>query len=412
MKQLLEESDARYRYLVNDPRGFLRTEAMLAGTGAAAGGLVGATIEGESIEDRFAYAISGALLGGALGHIGGKGLEAAVAAHNRRRGLSSGGRKGSTILDHVEVLDTAQMLAGPAAIKASSGSLNAIGTVAYQRLQEGRWADAQRGLRFLQREGAGLYLKTLTAPTADLARMNKSVLNVAQKVNAGSWSGKILTNVLRPFMAMDRVAEETISRMGVSKSEIDNLLLMGEPTSWRGQAFMKGIGDSWLLRMMFKFSRIRVVSLERAMEMTPFMPERFSPRSAPADVPAWFKGFKQAEPLRGKALRARRQIGGATLVAGTAYGYYDDPSLAKMSVIAAVGGSASLLASAGMAAGKGIRRGRAGLLEALGEIAASVPSVSESTIRTAPDRIRLLGPLRRAIAGVTGEDPWDTIRGR
>jgi len=382
--QVMEELDARYRYLLDDPRGFFRTEALVVGSGAMAGGLLGATIEGEDAVDRFSYALSGAIIGGTAGWAGVKGVQAAVRAAKGPRSVAG---------EAVEVLDTANLLAGPAMIKASFGSMGGTAAGIWQRLREGRTADARRGLQFLKKEAPTMWWKTLTGPAERLGPVSKFGADVAEMAGIKSLPQKILINVLRPFIAADRTGGEVLKRMGFSKAEAERMMLMGEPTSWQGQTMLRLINSNMTFRMLAKFPRVRIGALERGIEFMPGASSRISTRHAKSPLGR----FAPQEGLSKAALKARAEFGGAALVGGTVYGYWRDPSLAEASVASSAAGPAALPAAAGIAAGKGLRRGGTGLLEALASAASSVPQIGEADIRMLPQRVVPLRSLRRAL---------------
>lgn len=369
LNAIIAEMDARMKFLVDDPKGFFDTEALVAGGGATAGALLGGMIEGEDAVDRFSYILSSAIIGGGLGFAGARGLKAAMNAPV--------GKSVKSIPRMGEALDTSWLLSGPAMIKASLGSMGGVAQAVFERLQEGRVVDARRGLRTLMREAPGVWFNTLKAPTSTLPRMSSSSYSnyVAGQTGISTWPEKIQLQVLRPFIAADRAGQTVMQRMGYSKAEADRLMLQGHPTSWQGQALLNLINSNMVFRMLAKFARVRVVGLERAMEGLPFVP---SPRSKKA--PGWYRGFQQQEQLSPKAVRARKVAGTGALIAGTAYGYAYDPSISTMSVLSAIS-PFSTVAAAGMAAGKGIRRGTPGILEALQSVAASTPQIGEGEFR-------------------------------
>jgi hypothetical protein len=109
-------------------------------------------------------------------------------------------------------------------------------------------------------------------------------------------------------------------------------------------------------------------------------------------------GFKEQEGLSERGRRARAEFGGVALAAGTAYGYFYDPSLSAGGVVASAAGPAFTPMAAGIAAGKGIRRGTPGLLEALQSVASSIPQVTEADMRMLPQRVVPLRAARRGLS--------------
>lgn len=401
----MADNEARYRHLLDDPRGFIRTEALVAGSGAAAGGLVGMAVGGENIEDRAATAISMALIGGAGAWGGTRALVKAI--RNRK-----------PILDAVETADTTNLLFGPAIVKTSLGAFMGVVSGIWQRMREGRWAEAKRGIQFMGREGPKLYLKTLFGPTANLKRsMTPYVQNAAHRAGfIPKKGGKFSKGVewvaaqgLRPFIASDRAGSAALRRMGFSDAEASRLLLIGEPTTWQGQALLSIINSTFAGRMLSKFPRVRIGGVERAFEFTPGahrLNTRVTSRGQLTGIgQRWSRGFIPQEGLSKRARRARAEFGAGVLLGGTAYGYFADPSLAASGMVASAAGPAFVPAVMGIAGGKALRNNDPSLaatrmLEAL---VAQVPQFSEADVRRIGQRFDLGRPMRRFL-GVDEEE--------
>lgn len=382
LREMEDDLQKRVDFLMDDPKGFIRLETLIAGTGAAAGGLVGASLGGESVEDRMASAISLAILGGLAG-------TGAVRSVYKRKQIA--GKIKST----VEELDTANLLAGPAAVKASLGSVGGVSAGIWQRFQEGRVSDAKRGIRFMTREAPGMWARVFkeqivkgpNSPHVKMANLNAN----AQQVSKGI-SGQVLTRVLSPFSASDVTGKAALKRMGFSEAESLRMMMNGEPTTPQGQAVLKVINSMWITRMLAKFPRVRIGSIERGIEFTPGLSGKYSTRTA-----------RGAEQLTKAQLRARAQFGGAALVAGTAYGYYQDPGPMEGGIASSIAGPAFLPAAAGIAFGKGLRKGGVmrGALDAAIEVGDATPQIADTNIRTtlSGERFKPGRPLRRALGG-------------
>lgn len=424
LRELEEQAEARLKFLMEDPRGFMRAEALIAGTGAISGALAGAALGGESLEDRFASAVSLALMGGLAGFGATKGARAI----NKSKGKSGG-----KLAANVEALDTAQMLAGPAAVKASFGAIGGVGAGIWQRLAEGRTQAARAGIRFMMREAAPMWLKIgmgpmtgaivggaigrqgdaglegamtgavlgllggkafgvkpLASHTAKVGSLTSNVQGPTNKIPQA-----ILNGVLRPFIASDTVGKAALKRMGFSEEESLRMMMNGEPTSMQGQHILHAINSLWIARMFAKFPRVRVGSLERMVEFAPGLSSRFNTRKAHG-----------AEQLSRKALRGRAQYGAGAFAAGTLYGYFRDPGASEAGVAASMTGPAFLLGAAGIATGKGLRK--ADISQAIGgaalEVGGAVPQVDDTGIRSTlmpktgniiPDRWRPGRPMKR-----------------
>lgn len=403
LRAIIDEMDQRYQYLVDDPSGFLRTEALLAGTGAAAGALAGATIEGEDAVDRLAFALSGAAIGGGLGLAGAKGVQAALRAAKPVKG-KTGPLTGAG--NAVEIIDSANLLAGPAAFKASFGSMGGVAAGLWQRFQEGRIGEVRAGLRSIRREAPQLWWNTLKGPTSNLGKGSAYTSHVAKQARLPQMAEKVLLNVLRPFIAADRAGKVALKRMGFSEAESDRLMLLGEPVTWQGQTFLNTINSHMALRLFAKFPRVRIGGLERGVEFTPFLSKKFGQSMRHRKSPQG--RFAPQEPINAKALRARAQFGGGMMLAGTAYGYLQDPSLAEGALVSSMAGPAAVPAAASIAAGKALRSGgdpQDLAMRALEVVVGSIPSISESDVRMLPDRLKPLSPLMRALraAGLVEE---------
>lgn len=390
VKVVLDEMDARLKFLMDDPHGFARTEALVAAAGGIAGGLVGATIGGENIEDVAAYAIAGALVGGAAGFGG-------TRAVNR---LLKGGKKSAydRVTNQIEALDTANLLAGPAAVKASLGSMGGVAAGAYQRLREGRIREFKNIIRAATVESPRLYAKTLFGPSSKLTRRGIFTqyvhTNLQGQVQHGT--NALTTFVLRPFIAADTAAMHALKRGGFSEAEAGRLLLTGEPTHWFSQAILRGINGSFLLRMLMKFPRVRLGALERGAEFTPGLHRAFNMRSTGSPLGR----LDVQEGLTSRARRARAEFGGIALGVGTAYGYIADPSLSSSAIAAAAAGPAYAPFAGGTQFGKALRKKEAGeaVLRALEFIAGQTPQIGEAAFRTLPQRFSPLRPFRRMLS--------------
>lgn len=390
LKALIEESDARYRFMIENPDGFAKVETLAAMTGGAMGALAGGTLDGEDPIDTVSYMLAGALIGGKLGSAGVRALQ----------GTKFGSPKAAA-----EALDTANMLAGPAAIKASLGSLGAVFAASLEARAMGNVAGAKRGLHFMRTEAPGMWWKILTGPSANLNRSSTFMQNAVTTAGLGSMPQKFLVNVMRPFIAADTVATAAMRRMGFSPAEIDRLMLQGTPTSHVGQQGLRLAQKNFAFRIFAKFPRTRIGSLERGVEYTPGLNKWKSTRNQSPDM-----GFKPQETLSAAQLKARGKFGAAMMVAGSAYGYWADPGPIMGGLMAAAAGPATIPAAIAMAAGKALRHGQSPLAEAAASIVSTVPQVGEADVRGflpskdswIPRRLRPGGALQRAIEAMTG----------
>lgn len=392
--QVFSEMDQRYRYLMDDPKGFMRTEALIAAAGAGAGALVGGMIEGEDIIDKLAWTLSGALIGGLAA---GGGLRA-------KPGKPAPiGAKVRTGLRYVEELDTANLLAGPAVIKTSLGSMAGVAAGVWQRVREGRYRDAQAILRFMHKEGPQAYWNALTAPVERMGKVGIYTKGIAEKADI-QWRPKtrlgkavhdLPAHVLRPFIASDRAGAAALARGGFSKAESSRLMMIGEPTTWQGQAVLNTINSNMAFRLLAKFPRVRIGALERGVEFTPGL-HKINVRHTKGH-PRWH--LDKQEGLSPKARRARAEFGGGAMVLGTAYGYYMEPDLAHSGLVASAAGPAFAPAAAGIAFGKTLANKdiRSALRDAAISVVSQAPQIGESDIRRLGQRIEPLRPLRRAL---------------
>lgn len=396
---MAKEHEARMRSLARDPEGFIRTEALIAGFGFAAGGLAGATIGGEDVEDRAASAIFGALLG-------------AAGAHKAAAALSRGVKVPQALKELPEslaALDTANLLTGPAIIKATMGSMGGVSAGIMQRLGEGRLADVRRGIAHVATTAPKTYIKTLLKSPAELekeAAMYSARGQQQMKTAVGRFGQQVLSNIpIRAMSAADAAGVSVLRKMGFSQDEASRLMLVGEPTSWRGQAIVKMINTDFRLRLLVKFPRVGVNIIERSIEYTPGLNRLVSVRSGRAEAArAGFSGFKKQDELSGRTLNAMGAVGAAAFAGGYLWGNYADPTPYQAALFTTVAGPASGLAAAGVAAGKARRRGRPGVAEAAQSLVSSVPKIDEQTVRflSPSKRFEPGGPFKRLIEQASG----------
>lgn len=302
-------------------------------------------------------------------------------------------------LQSAEALDTANMLAGPAAVKASLGSVGASAIGIVQRILEGNYPAARAGLRYAWKQAPTVWWRALTAPTASIT--GPYTARIVQGTGTNGLPQRILANVTRPFAAADQAGAGILKAAGFSQAEAERLMLMGEPTSWQGQAILNIINDNMAYRLLAKFPRVRIAQFERGMEYLPGVPYRKSPRSLKADAKVGRVEFRQQEGLSRSAWNARKKIGATIMLAGSAYGYWREPSLAEMGLVSSVAGPAALPASISMAAGKAIKAGQDPITEALVTAVSSTPQISEADVRRWQDRAVPLRSLRRAVGSLT-----------
>ncbi len=380
---VLSEMDARFKFMMDDPRGFLRAEAMIAAGGAAAGGAVGAVLGGEDAKDVWAGALSGAIIGGFAGFAGARNIPKMKGRFTKAKALAQW-----------EATDSANLLAGPAVLKSTIGSFQGVSAGWYQRLREGKFADARRGMHYVFKESHKDFWNIMTGPEKNLTRIGAYTNDVAAKLGQRAPATNRFTRfVLRPFIAGDRVGTIALKRMGFSEAEAQRLMLVGEPTTWQGQAAMGVINSHFVFRMLAKFPRVRIGGLERGVEFTPGLHKLVDVRHTKASmskstVGRKFSGmFDEQEGLSAKARQARAEFGGMMIAGGFAYGYLADPDLMKMGIAASVAGPANLPALAAMNLGKALRHTDIpGALSAAAlSVAGTVPQISEADVR--PGRI-------------------------
>ncbi len=420
MQQIEREIDARLNHLKNDPKGFMRVEALLGATGAGAGALYGATIDGETPIERLSYVLSSAAIGGLVG----------MAAGGK---LDKGNRhKPSKLMDkakrHIEAADTANLLLGPATFKASFGAFGAIASGIAERLASGRRKEAIAMINYLGREGVGTYASMAMGPASGaiigglagstndeavpgmiagaavgggarlaMGKGKAGPMTTRAQAQLGSMSmphqpvggvtGKVLDEVLRPFKAADHVGITALRRGGFSIEEATRLLGNGAPTSKLGETVLQAINGKWALRMLAKFPKVRINMFERGIEYTPGL-QKWDTRSAHG-----------AEPLSVKARSAKMKVGATAIALGGGYGYFFEPGMKEQAVASTIFGPAYLPGAVAMAAGKGLKqKGFGEAAKAIGsEIVGSVPQVNEMSIRTLPSRFQ---PLRALLRGV------------
>lgn len=400
--EMAKAHDLRMKSLARDPEGFIRTEALIAGFGFAAGGLVGATLGGEDIEDRFATAVLGALGGGMAGRAAVKGAKAVGT-----RGLPKSLKEAP---ESLATLDTANLLTGPAIVKATLGSFGGVAAGIMQRLGEGRLSDVRRGVAHVGTTAPKTYLKTLMKTSAELEE-EAAKYSAHGRGNPTTAVGKLGQRVLvngplRLMSAADAAGVSVLRQMGFSSDESARLMLVGEPTSWRGQAIVKAVNTNFILRMLVKFPRVGVNIVERSIEYTPGLNRIANMRSTKTDAVrrGGFVGFKEQGKLSPRTLNAMGAVGAASFGGGYLWGKYSDPSPYQVALFTTVAGPASGLAAAGAAMGKAQGKGKAGVSEAVQTIAASVPKIDEQTVRflSPAKRFDPGGPIKRLIEQASG----------
>jgi len=264
-------------------------------------------------------------------------------------------------------------------------------------MKTGNQAGAMRALRYLRKEGPQDWYRVMTGPTKGLQPSSAYTNTVAAKTGVGRLSQKIMMNVLRPFVAADKVGTEALRRVGFSKAESERLMLMGEPTTWQGQVVLGVAKSNLLFRLLAKFPAVRIGGFERAIEFTPGLNKKYSTRH---DLGAGQKfGYTNIpqEKLSAKQLKARGQFGAAAFLGASAYGYYRDPGIAESSVVASAAGPAAIPFGAGVTLGKSLRRGKPGIMEALSSVSSSLPQINEQDILGLPNRLVPLRPLTQAL---------------
>jgi hypothetical protein len=400
LSALAQEAEARMQHLIDDPSGFMRTEALIAGTGMAAGGMVGATIGGEDLTDHVAGLLAGAFAGAVAGTGVGR-----VAMQRGRIAKDMGKLKwglkplAKDVPRAMEAATTGNLLAGRAVFKASLGAMSSVGQAIYQRLREGRKADAVRMMKSVGTDMVPTYFSTLFEETRKLQQQAPQYSSHSGKVRPPSptilskGAEYATTQVLRPMIAADEAAKKVLRRGGFSDAEAARKMLVGEPASWMGQAAINVASAHFLTRMLVKFPRVGISALERAIEHTPYINRKFNTRSQKQGLSSMApRNFRQQEALSPKALKAMGELGAASLVAGSIYGYYRDPGLAEIGLASSAFGGASVLAGAGMAAGKQFKKSmkkKGGAESAVESAIAGASAVASSAPKLDEDNVRM-----------------------
>lgn len=377
LREIESEAQKRFDYLTKDDQGFMRTEALAVAGGAMVGGLYGAaSVDGDDITNVAASTVANALFGMMVGSGMAKGF------------ATPKGTRASKASRAIEEADTANLLAGPAAIKASLGSIGAVVSGFIEQLAMGNRKAAYRGLKALVHEGPGIYLNTLKNGLPK-SQMQNGVLTSNVLKQSGTLSTKVLDVVLRPFNAADQVGKTALKRMGFSEEESLRMMLNGDPTSQFGHASLKLVNSLFLTRMLMKFPRVRIGAIERGIEYTPWVNKRINTRQGHG-----------APAIPKRQLTAKGYVGGAAMATGLAYGYYADPTLAEAGIVSAAAGPASLPFAAMTAAGKALRHG-GGPVDALEKVALEVvdstPRITDTNIRALRDRVTPGRPLKRSL---------------
>lgn len=379
LHELARQAESRYNRLINDPRGFMRTEALLAGAGAAGGAAYGATLDAGTPEDRAVNAFVMALAGGTAGLVGGKMLKGG------KKALKANIREAPNALN---TLDTVNILSGTSIVKATGGSIGGVVTGVLTRLAEGDIRAAQRGLRSLSFNAPKAYFKTLFAGSKDIEqKMSRYYAHGrAPKSGLGKLAEKVAANgPLRLMSAADDAGVTALKAMGYTEQEAARFMLVGHPVSWQGQAMLNAISSHIMLRFLVKFPRAGISMLERSIEWTPGLNHLWDIRSTAADA---MKGgmvphrFVEAGKLSKRSKNAMGAVGGAAIAGGVAMGY-NKPDLTpvQMGLLSSVGGPVGPLANAGMIAGKAWKKGGPGLSLGLQQLTSSLPKVDEQAVR-------------------------------
>lgn len=374
----------RTNHLLRDPEGFMRTEAMIAASGALVGGAAGAAMGGESLEEKAAGAVAGVVLGLIAADIG------TATLGGKRMTMSKAG-------EMVSELDTANLLAGPAIVKASWGSIGGITAGAAEKMLVGQHRMAGAGLKYMVTGGVRDYIKVLTANSRDLkalsGRTGYSGQGSGYHAPSGTVTSKVLEQVTRPFVAADYVGMKALKKMGYTEGEAKRYMANGTPTTSVGQQALSLANSQWWLRMLVKFPKVRIGGLERMVEYTPGLHKLGA------------RGAHGAEQITRRMANAKAIYGGAAMAAGTAYGYFRDPGNVETGFAASVSGPAFVPVTAAIMAGKALRK--SSVPKAAGayvsELFDNVPRVDEGTYRTLPHRLK---PLRPFVRGILGNEEY------
>jgi len=372
LREMEIDMDRRYRYLLADPKGFMNTEILLAGSAVLGGALIGgAMYDGEDVVDRMSWMLSGALIGGA-------GVGAVVGA---RRVIPKVPWKSTWAA--VEAMDSANLLAGAAVLKASLGSFGGVAAGMAERLAEGRTADFKRGVNAAWREATGEYYRTLTADTSVLQhKMGAYAGQVQVQMGLAGLPNKVLTTVLRPFIAADAAGEIIMKRMGYTAAETERMMLLGTPTTHTGQAALSLINSNLALRTLMKFSRVRIGTFERGLEYTPIVGQLVNTRSVRRN-PSLTHKFIPQEGLSSRARVARQVFGGGAMVAGGVFGYWANPTNMQLGIVASGIGPMALPFTAAAKFGQSLRKNDVAKAagDAVVEYGSVIPKIDEADIR-------------------------------
>lgn len=178
------------------------------------------------------------------------------------------------------------------------------------------------------------------------------------------------------------------------------MMLNGEPTSWQGQSGLNTINSMWLTRMLIKFPRVRLQSLERGIEYTPGLSKMFASghgaKGAKRTVSgSGYKDFHTrsahgAEQLPEKARQAKVKLGAAAMAAGGLYGYLGEPDPMMVGLVSSGLGPIALPFAVMAAGGAGLKKGlesdlftglRRGVMEGGLEAASAIPQSTETGVR-------------------------------
>ena len=400
MSAIISEMNDRFEWLMNDEAGFMRNEAAIAAAGGVAGGALGAMYGGEDLKDAVAWAVAGSLIGTAAGYRVARGPKAWSEIRARiEQGVES---------------DTANLLFGPAMVKTTLGSIMGVASGLWEKLGTSPNKKGVRdAMRYISRgEAANDFYKVLKMPAEKLPRTGIYTQEMIKRtgLKMGPISKglqKLNTSVLRVYIAGDLVGTKALMKAGFSRAEAARQMMVGEPTTWMAQTALKVLEGNLLIRLLAKFPRVRLGSLERGLEYTPFLNQMVNIRNKRSKFGL---PFKPQEGLTRAQLRRRGQFGGVMMALGTAYGYYMDPSLSHAGLAASAAGPAFIPAAAAIQFGKSMRKKDVpdSLVQALYNVASQIPQIGEEDIRLSRVKQRLVpgASVYRALqnAGLIDED--------
>lgn len=352
--------------------------------GAAVGGAAGVAARPEDSErSKLTYGLAGAAAGALAGN-------ALTAMATLRKG---------TRLEKLQDFNFFSLLSSPGTIgRVGFGGLGAILTTMAQKIGEGNYVAAARGIKtLLDPQTTTLMLKVAKDPWLYLPH----ALRVKGKVPL---KHGVLGYPTRAIAAIDAASTRVMMNMGLSRADAMRQNLSGVPASEPGQEFLRAVGvqvgkkrpPKWTrtelgqlaARYLLPFPRVAVMGVEKAIE--------YSPLQAMKSVRDTFN----SNPSSSREAITKAVLGpvvGGGVGAITAAS--SEPDVDPFTV--ALGGPLALWTGAGVAAVRGMGRDRP-TMSTINKVLSDLPLMAE--------QVSALDPAKRAVPSIfssiaRAEDP-------